>query len=604
MNLRPLLLVLAATPQLASAVNFVWNGNNADWSTAGEWTPAGPPGGGGGNFAFVNGGVANITSNTNPIQDTFVRGTGLVNQTAGTHAVTGWNFIGDQAGNNAAYTLNTATATAGRWYAGRAGGQGTINLGPGAIMTGADGAQGLILGDGNLSRGILNVTGGSFNATAGELWVGQGAGGYGEINLSSGSVSSSNWFAVGRASATGVINLSGSGALSHTGANHTVVGSISGNGTIAQTGLTSTFTNSNDLRLGEGATGIGKYNMSAGTATVAGWTIVGWTGGGTGILDVSGSGYFNSQYVEVGGGAGGAGNGTVNLNAGGTIETKVISRNGGAISGQVNFNGGTLKAKESNADILPGFSPATSEILAGGLKVDTNGFNTAIGTGLDGVGGLTKLGNGTLTLNGVSTYSGMTIISQGTLALGAAGSLNPSSIVDVAAGATFDGSAVAGGITIPTGQTLRGNGNTVATLTTVAAGGTLAPGNSIGTLTFSGNLTLDGTTNMEIDRTGAPISDEANASGTIDYGGTLNVTLLSAPATLQLGDNFDLFDAPSFFDVFTTINLPSLSGLGDGNWYWSNNLGTAGGIQVLPEPSSALMAGLAGLGLLARRRRA
>lgn len=221
---------------------------------------------------------------------------------------------------------------------------------------------------------------------------------------------------------------------------------------------------------------------------------------------------------------------------------------------------------------------------------------------LSGGGGLEKTGSGTMTLTGVSTYSGQTLISAGTLKLGPAGSLNPSSVVTVASGATFDASAVVGGLVIPVGQTLDGNGTVVGNTT---VNGTASPGNSIGTLNVTGSLTLNGTTNMELDSTGAPISDELNATGTLDYGGTLNVTLLSAPATLALGETFDLFDAPSFFDVFTTINLPDLSGLSGPNdpWYWQNNLNVDGSLTVLPEPSTAAFAALAGAALLRRRRR-
>ena len=239
--------------------------------------------------------------------------------------------------------------------------------------------------------------------------------------------------------------------------------------------------------------------------------------------------------------------------------------------------------------------PALRKKAAGGAKIDTNGFDIAINQAFNGAGGLTKAGNGKLTLNGVSTYSGATIISQGTFALGAGGSLNHSSVVNIAAGASYDGSAIAGGIVIPNGQTLKGNGTMIGDVT---VNGTIAPGNSIGTLTITGNLTLSGVTDMEIDRTGAPAFDEILVSGNLTYGGTLNVTLLAG--TLQLGDTFDLFDGGTIAGSFSTMNLPALSG----DWYWALHLSTTGDIQVLPEPGSALLSGLAAFGLLARRRRA
>ena len=49
---------------------------------------------------------------------------------------------------------------------------------------------------------------------------------------------------------------------------------------------------------------------------------------------------------------------------------------------------------------MPGLSTATVELQAGGLKVDSNSFTIATAVALDGVGGLTKDGAGSLTLLG------------------------------------------------------------------------------------------------------------------------------------------------------------------------------------------------------------
>ena len=85
----------------------------------------------------------------------------------------------------------------------------------------------------------------------------------------------------------------------------------------------------------------------------------------------------------------------------------------------------------------------------------------------------------------------------------------------------------------PATQTLSGNGSAIGNFVVV---GTLSPGDSIGQLTITGNLTLSGTSAMELDRNGAPLTaDNANVSGTLTYGGTLSLT-----STPGVGSTFTL----------------------------------------------------------------
>ncbi len=501
-------------------------------------------------------------------------GNGTVNQTGGTATGNNWVILGRHSGTQANYNLSGNAVLQ------------TTNAGGGVFAVSHSNNTG---GD---TSATLNISDNAVATAASEMWVGNGPQSTGVVNQNGGTVTANNWLAIGRDSGNGTYNLN-AGTLNHGAGNHTIIGSINGVGVLTQKG-TSVYNETNELRLGEGAAGSGTYDAQGGTGNIGGNMVVGWIGGGTGIFNLSGA-TVNAANVFVGGdGSGTAGNGTVNLNSG-VLFTNTIQRinNGGGLA-SLNFNGGTLRARSDQGELFPAFTSGTSEILAGGAVIDTNGFNVGTAVGLDGIGGLTKLGAGTLTLNGVSTYSGPTVISQGMLVLGPGASLNPSSSITVAASAAFDGSALAGGLNIPLSQTISGNGSVNGNTT---VDGTLSPGTSVGTLTFAGNLTLNGETLIELDRTGAPVSDRVVVSGILDYGGTLDVSLTGG--TLQLGDTFDIFDAASFTDSFSVVNLPSLSG----DWSWDNRLGVDGSLRVIPETSTTALGVLAALGLLARRRR-
>src|SRR4029077_21203748 len=111
------------------------------------------------------------------------------------------------------------------------GGQAQLNISGGVIHhLGGNGT--MIVGDGNPNVSQLTQTGGYItnddqfwlgnncagiftqssgtNVMNGEFWVGQGGSGNGTYNLSGdGQLTAGNWFPVGRAGATGVINMSG-----------------------------------------------------------------------------------------------------------------------------------------------------------------------------------------------------------------------------------------------------------------------------------------------------------------------------------------------------------------------------------------------------------
>lgn len=309
-------------------------------------------------------------------------------------------------------------------------------------------------------------------------------------------------------------------------------------------------------------------------------------------------------------------NGTVTANnnrtIGATVNSGVLTLNNtvSANTGQpnwgffVNLNGGTLNLNNAGA-IANNHSPGFT--ITGGTLDNTSGaaltearnpivgfngdftfagtYSLNLGTGnvilnashqitvmantltiggvISGSGyGLTKAGNGTLTLSGVNTYTGNTIVSGGTMLVN---------------GSLATGSAV----TVQNSATLGGSGTINDTLT-VNSGGTLSPGASIGTLTLSTSPTLNGVTFMEINTTNSQKADKlVLTSGTLTYGGALTVTNTGNP--LVGGEIFTNFSAGSYAGLFSATNLPSLSaGL---NW-WLGNLANDGTIVVNRAPTA------------------
>ena len=133
----------------------------------------------------------------------------------------------------------------------------------------------------------------------------------------------------------------------------------------------------------------------------------------------------------------------------------------------------------------------------------------------------------------------------------------------------------ANNLTIATNGSLIGTGFMEGTVT-VSPGGRLTPGSPIGILDVDGSVILQGTVNLQIDKSGGVrTSDEVSASGAIFYDGTLNMTAIGTDV-LSAGDRFFLFTATPYVGAFTTLNLPPLaSGLS-----WRNNLSVDGSIEV------------------------
>jgi fibronectin-binding autotransporter adhesin len=206
---------------------------------------------------------------------------------------------------------------------------------------------------------------------------------------------------------------------------------------------------------------IGTTGGSAGTVTVTGagsqWITSGAPirlgNGGNGTLNIqNGAAVIAQSGVTLGATAGGTG--ILNISGGGTLETSALGRAASG-AGQVNFDNGILRARTSSpVNFLAGFLPGSLNIAAGGLTVDSQTFTVGASSSLSGVGGLIKIGAGTLSLRASSDYTGPTMIQAGTLSLAANGSITMSS--RVVADATFDISGLtAAGTSI---QSLAGSG--------------------------------------------------------------------------------------------------------------------------------------------------
>ncbi|MEW6438438.1 MAG: autotransporter outer membrane beta-barrel domain-containing protein [Pseudomonadota bacterium] len=312
----------------------------------------------------------------------------------------------------------------------------------------------------------------------------------------------------------------------------------------AATGTTGTFTigspgaSTLTIENGSALTSTGTINIGTqptGTATV---TVTGagsqWIANGTLFVASAGTGILNIENgatviaatsVRLGG-APGHGPAFLNISDG-TLETARLTLAAGT---QANFDNAVLRANAANAAWITNLG--TLNIEAGGLTIDSNGFAIGTAAGLQGAGGLTKIGAGVLTLSGDSTYAGETLIDAGTLALTGTGSISNSS--RVVANSTFDISGLTGAGTDI--QSLAGSGAVNLGAKTL----TLTNDNDLfsGVISGTGGLILSGST------------ETLSGANTYTGGTTLTASTLRAGAA-------GAFSAGSAFvtDAGTTLDL-------------------------------------------------
>ena len=620
--------ILYNSTQNPNYISGVWTNNaSGNWSTSNNWNGG----------AVANGmsrvadfSTINIAANQTVTLDSARTIGGLrFGDLSGSQ---NWFLAGantltlDGCGTNAIIAVNQNTATI---SAPMSGSYGFTKTGSGTLtLNGTDNVGGSL----TVSAGAVNITGGSTTFGGGTSTVGYLTGS-GNLTVTGGSLAFASELRVGGSDQNGSQYVA-TGAVTVANATLSVNNLTVARGNYLDNSISGTVTvnsggaviSTNDVILEFAGMGRGKLALNGGNfiigPTATKWLMIGYYDTGTGELDITNgtlflengtslkmcrSGNTGGNVVNQAGGnvtfysdagvtIGGGGNLDLNY-AGGATSTNTYNLNGGTLTvPQIisslssaarifNFNGGTLKPAAAGASFFASGVASSANVRNFGAKIDMAGVNATIGQALQHSaiagdsatdGGLTKNGEGTLTLSAANTYTGTTAINAGTLALGSAASIANSGGMALAGGAVFDVSAATGGFTLGAAQTLSGSGSVNGAVT---VNGTIAPGASgtIGTLTLSNSPVLNGVTTIKINRNnGVPLNDQINLlTSAITYGGTLTVNNIGAPLTA--GDSFKIFSAANYNGNFTTLNLPSL-GVG---LAWNTNALTNGILPVI-----------------------
>ena len=552
---------LADTSVVGPGISGYGLGSGSMNTNGGRFVVGGPTAGSTGTVNINTTGTLTVTSEMNVTSN---GGTGVVNLENGTIVANDFLRVGYQAGSNGTLNMTggtirkqgnnnliigagggtgTATVSGGAinisnelWVGNAANSKGTLNFSGGTITGGTYACIGRDTG----TKGTLNFTGGTWtksgsgnfivgdNATGemnfsgassvlnvtGEFWIANNTNGNGTMTFASGSITNSSWVAIGRG---------GNAVLTMTG------GSWTKNGT-----------GSNFIVGSQGSGKTGTMNMSGGTVTVQpgttvdrGITWVGEMNGATGNLTLSGTAAFTTARITMGQNAGATGNLTLD---GGTLRVGQIT--GGAGTANVTFNGGQVVASAASAAFIDNLDSAN--LAAGGLVIDSAGFNLASAQLLAGTGGLVKGGAGTLTLTAANTYAGATTVNGGKLAITTASlASGPVTLADATAlgisqatadqaysttAATF-GSSAATTLNIDLGDFA---GNTLNAPLAVTGTDALAL-NGVVTINVADNLPVVGVIPL-VSYTGAKVGAGSFALGTLPDG--VEATLVDDGASL------------------------------------------------------------------------
>lgn len=360
------------------------------------------------------------------------------------------NFLQMAFGSNAPATMNQSggdvTVSSGETaigWDGKDGGNATYNL-SGGTFTATVARMRIGIGLNGPRTHLFNQTGGTVNAfkieigekivsdstyaiSGGELTVstastpgiivGSNSDGIGKFNVGGTAVVNVKGINLGNnTTASGTVTMSG-GTINSTDRIRLRTGTAAITNLFNQTGGTVNCSNRVDIGDGTNPLATCIYQISGGALNMTGGDkriLVGFGAtGATGTFTMSGTATVDGNLVM----AEGAGaKGTVNLN-GGTLITSELKVGTGVAADQIlNLNGVTIKARTDLATLIAG-NVTTASLQSGGITFDSNGFAVSTAAVMTGPGGLTKKGEGTLTVNSVQNYTGATKVEKGTLKL-------------------------------------------------------------------------------------------------------------------------------------------------------------------------------------------
>src|ERR1700680_4452339 len=290
-----------------------------------------------------------------------------------------------------------------------------------------------------------------------------------------------------------------------------------------------TFTGTRSLNLGTGAVTLGAsrtVTVNANNLTVGGvisGSGFGLTKAGNGTLTLGGANTYSGGTTLSAG--------TLNVNNAKALGTGTFTISGGTID---NTTAGAITLSNNNAQAWNGdftftgtqsLNLGTGAVALGASRtVTVNANNLTVGGVISGTGfGLTKAGNGTLTLSGANTYTGATTVNAGTLLINGNNSAATGAVSVNNSGTTLGGTGTIGGaVTVGNGAILLGGTGSTAS----------------GTLTLAKNLTLNSGSIIELalGASGAH-STLARTGGTWLFGATQAFTFINLGAQPGLYDN-------------------------------------------------------------------
>jgi outer membrane autotransporter protein len=368
----------------------------------------------------------------------------------------------------------------------------------------------------------------SFNQTIGSL-AGGGSVTLGSATLTTGNNNRSTTFS-GTMSGSGGLTKVGSGTLTLAGSSG-YSGATAVNAGTLQAGAANAFAASSAFTIVSGATlDLAGFNQTIGSLAGGGGVTLGsatlTTGNDNSSTTFSGTMSGTGGLAKIGSGA-------LTLSGGNSYSGATIVNAGALQAGAANaFSASSAFAVGSGATLdLASFGQTIGSLAGAGnvtlgsatLTTGNDNTSTTFSGTISGVGGLTKIGAGTLTLAGANSYFGGTTIDAGTLAVSADNNLGNSSGSLAIGGGTLQYLA---GFTSNRAVTLNAGGGIFDTNGNAATlGGSISgPGGltkaGAGTLTLSGANTYAGATTINAGTLAVAADNNlGSGSGSLAFGG-------------------------------------------------------------------------------------